>query len=81
MRCYVYKSLKKSDTYLYLGRKDCFDVVPDRLRVLFGKPDFVLKFELTEGRTLSQADAGQVMTSLNEQGYYLQMPSQTRAFA
>jgi len=76
MKCYVYKSPKKVDTYLYLNRKDGFDVLPHGLRALFGRPEFVLEFELVQGSTLARADAGQVMSELNEQGYYLQMPPQ-----
>lgn len=76
MKCYVYKSSKKADTFLYLGEKDRFDILPDRLLTVFGKPGFVLEFELTGDRTLAQADAEQVMVNLNEYGYYLQMPPQ-----
>ena len=76
MKCYAYKSLKKADTFLYLDKKDRFDLLPDGLLVLFGKPAFVLEFELTEDRTLAQADAKQVMADFDEQGYYLQIPPQ-----
>lgn len=76
MKCYAYKSFKKADTFLYLGVKGRFDILPDELLALFGEPGFVLEFELTEHRTLAQADARQVMANLNEHGYYLQMPPQ-----
>ena len=74
MKCYVYKSLKKPETYLYLGKKGGFDALPDKMMDLFGKPQLVLEFELVEGRALAHADSAQVMTELNEQGYYLQIP-------
>ena len=77
MKCYVYKSLEKPDMYLYLGRKDGFDVVPDKMMDLFGKPQQVLEFELVEGRTLAHVDSAQVVAKLNERGYYLQMSSFT----
>ena len=76
MKCYVYKSLKKEDTFLYLGEKDRFDLLPEGLLVLFGKPGFVLEFELTKDRKLAQADARQVLAALHEHGYYLQVPLQ-----
>lgn len=76
MKCYVYKSLKKEDTFLYLGGKDRFDLLPQELLILFGRPGFVLEFELTEDRMLAQADAKQVLADLHEHGYYLQVPRQ-----
>lgn len=76
MKCYVYKSLKKEETFLYLGEKDHFNLLPDGLLTLFGKPSFVLEFELTPDRVLAQADAKQVMADLHEHGYYLQFPPQ-----
>lgn len=76
MKCYVYKSLKKEDTFLYLGEKDRFDLLPEGLLILFGRPGFVLEFELTKDHTLAQADARQVLADLDEHGYYLQVPRQ-----
>jgi uncharacterized protein YcgL (UPF0745 family) len=75
MKCFVYKSLKKVDNYIYINQKDNFEKIPKKLLLLFGKPKFTIEFELTVGRKLALADANQVMQSLNEQGYYLQMPS------
>ncbi len=76
MKCFVYKSTKKLDTYIYLDQKDKFNNVPDSLLKLFGKPQFALEFELTEDRKLAMVDAKQVVQSLQSQGYYLQMPPQ-----
>ncbi|QMU62763.1 MAG: hypothetical protein GKR92_09105 [Gammaproteobacteria bacterium] len=75
MKCFVYKSLKKADSYIYLNEKDNFKNIPEQLFVLFGKPEFTLEFDLTEDRKLALADAQQVLQSINDQGYYLQMPS------
>lgn len=75
MKCYVYKSLKKADSYIYVEQKDDFEKVPQPLLQLFGTPEFTLEFDLTEDRTLAAADAKQVIEYINQQGYYLQMPS------
>ena len=75
MKCFVYKSIKKADSYIYINKKDNFENIPEKLLCLFGKLEFTLEFELTEQRKLALADANQVMQSINEQGYYLQMPS------
>ncbi len=74
MLCYVYRSSKKADTYLYLPQKDDFSHLPDALLSVFGKPVFALKFELTPDRKLAAADAEQVLSNLTAQGYYLQIP-------
>lgn len=74
MKCFVYKSIKKIDSYIYINQKDNFESVPEQLLLLFGEPEFALEFELTRDRKLALADAEQVINSLNEQGYYLQMP-------
>jgi len=74
MKCFVYKSIKKVDSYIYINQKDNFECVPEQLLQLFGKPEFALEFELTRDRKLALADAEQVITSLDQQGYYLQMP-------
>jgi uncharacterized protein YcgL (UPF0745 family) len=75
MKCFVYKSIKKADSYIYINKKDNFENIPEQLLQLFGAPQFTLEFELTEDRKLPLVDAKQVMHSLNTQGYYLQMPS------
>lgn len=74
MKCFVYKSIKKTDSYIYISKKDNFEVIPEQLLLIFGKPEFALEFELTEDRKLAAVDAKQVLESLSEQGYYLQMP-------
>ena len=75
MKCFVYKSIKKADSYIYLNEKNNFEKLPEQLLALFGKPEFTLEFDLTVDRKLALADAQQVLQSLGDQGYYLQMPS------
>ena len=74
MQCYVYRSSKKAETYLYLPQKDEFSHLPAALLTVFGKLEFALEFELTPDRKLAAADAEQVLSNLTAQGYYLQMP-------
>ena len=42
MHAYVYKSLRKPDTYLYLREKDSFGLVPEGVRLPLGELVFVL---------------------------------------
>ncbi|APZ44351.1 YcgL domain-containing protein [Acidihalobacter ferrooxydans] len=74
MKCFVYRSERRADTYLYLPRADDFSTVPEALMRVFGKASLALEFELTPARKLAQAEPRQVMESLREQGFYLQMP-------
>ncbi|MEJ2060595.1 MAG: YcgL domain-containing protein [Gammaproteobacteria bacterium] len=76
MQCYVYRSTRRADTYIYLAAKDDFDQVPDGLRKVFGEPEFALEFELTPDRRLAQEDPQQVYNNLKNQGFHLQMPSE-----
>lgn len=74
MLCVVYKSAKKSDTYLYLKKRDEFGVLPEALRTMFGTPIFVMMFSLDADKKLANADAKQVLADLESQGFYLQLP-------
>jgi uncharacterized protein len=81
MMCYVYRSERRPDTYLFLPAADDFSGVPDALMELFGEASFALEFELTPERKLAQAEPAQVMVSLREQGFYLQMPPANQSLA
>ena len=81
MMCYVYRSERRPETYLFLPAENDFSSVPDGLMELFGKASFALEFELTVERKLAQADPAQVMAGLREQGFYLQMPPVNESLA
>ena len=74
MQCFVYRSRKKANTYLYIPKQDDFSDIPDGLMRLFGKPELALKLDLTPDRKLAVANASDIINSLNQQGFYLQMP-------
>ena len=73
-RCWIYKSSRKSEMYLYLAMEDAFEDLPDGLMVQFGTPMPVMQLDLHPGRPLSRADVIEVIHSLHDKGYYLQMP-------
>lgn len=77
MLCAIYKSLKKEGMYLYVEKRDQFDAVPDELRQIFGKPQFVMLFNLAGEKMLQQAKNQEVLAKIQQQGYYLQMPPPT----
>ncbi len=74
MRCYVYRSRRRPDTYLFVPERDDFSGVPEPLLRLFGSGELALELELTPQRRLAAAQASEVMRCLREQGYFLQMP-------
>jgi len=77
MKCTVYRSNKKDLTYLYLpsGVED-FDGVPQELLKMIQPLEQVLEFELTEDRPLASEDPKAVLEQLNDQGWYLQYPTE-----
>ncbi|HDL5699441.1 TPA: YcgL domain-containing protein [Mannheimia haemolytica] len=72
--CAIYRSNTKEGMYLYVPKRDQFEQVPETLRQLFGKPEFVMMFNLTGEKPLVRAKKEDVLQLLTEQGYYLQMP-------
>ena len=73
MKCAIYKSSRKSNTYLYVERENEFRRVPAALMSLLGKLELVMTLDLAE-RKLAQADPAEVCEQLKAQGYYLQLP-------
>jgi uncharacterized protein YcgL (UPF0745 family) len=74
MQAYVYKSLRKADTYLYLRERDAFGLVPEPLLANLGALGFVLDVALTPERKLAREDAAVVRRNLEAQGFHIQFP-------
>lgn len=74
MHAYVYKSLKKADTYVYLAARDDFERLPEPVRKQLGELRFVLDVALVEGRKLAVANPAVVRNNLAAQGFHLQFP-------
>ncbi|WP_428981852.1 YcgL domain-containing protein [Mannheimia indoligenes] len=72
--CAIYKSKAEDEMYLYVAKRDQFEQVPETLRQIFGKPEFVMMFNLAGDKQLVRAKNEEVLQKLAEQGYYLQMP-------
>lgn len=74
MQCFVYASLRKADSYVWLARRDDFEVVPEALRTLLGPLRFALEVDLHAQRRLPHEDPAHVLANLHEQGWHLQAP-------
>jgi uncharacterized protein len=72
--CDIYKSLKDEELYLFVSREEGFTRVPETLQPRFNLDKTVTSFVLTPDKKLARADAAKVLTALEEQGFYLQMP-------
>ncbi len=74
MRCLVYRSDKKQETYLYVADGQDFEDLPPELQRTFGEPALVMSLNLDPDSKLARVDVKSVLQSLKEQGYYLQLP-------
>ena len=74
MQCFIYKSLKKNELYLYLQKKDDFASIPEPLLNSFGRMEFVMELALTPERKLAREDIEKVQASLLDKGFFVQMP-------
>ena len=74
MLCYIYRSAKKLDTYLYLQSKDKLDALPEGLQKLLGRLDFVMQLDLSARERLENAEIEEVKKCLRDEGFYLQLP-------
>ena len=78
MECFVYRSSRKADTYLYLPARDEFSELPEGLLQLFGKPVFSFSFDLTPDRKLVRENAAEVFDNLADQGFHLQIAAENK---
>lgn len=74
MLAYVYKSLKKANTYVYLAKRDDWACLPEPLRTQFGALQFVLEVTLSAERKLAQENPEVVRQNLAARGFHIQFP-------
>jgi uncharacterized protein YcgL (UPF0745 family) len=74
VQAFVYKSLKKADTYVYLAARDDFARLPEPLRTQLGALEFVLDLALTPERKLAREDVAVLRENLVSRGFHLQFP-------
>lgn len=72
--CFVYRSGKREDTYLYLPLGQDFADLPKALRQAFGEPVPVMKLDIEVDTRLAQADVARVLQAFEIDGYFLQLP-------
>ncbi|WNO11667.1 YcgL domain-containing protein [Teredinibacter sp. KSP-S5-2] len=70
----IYRSKKKEGMYLYIEKGTTLDSLPEALMTQFGTAEFSMVIKLTAERKLAQVSAEKVLQSLQDHGYYLQLP-------
>ena len=70
----ILRSPKRDEMYLYIDKQEGLKRVPEALLERFGEPKSVMTLLVSEDKQLARADAKEVMRSIREQGFYLQMP-------
>ncbi len=74
MICFIYRSPKKPEMYLFVKNRDDFSSVPEQLLKSFGVPDFSMTLNLAKRNRLARVDIHIVRENLTTDGFFLQMP-------
>lgn len=70
----IFRSSKKDEMYLYVEKSKGTKDVPEALMERFGKPISAMTMLIKPEQKLARANAQDVMDSIVEKGFYLQMP-------
>lgn len=60
---------------MYMGAESSLDSIPAPVMKQLGAPEKALEFDLTQARQLPNADAKEVLETIKNQGFYIQMPA------
>ena len=72
--CTIYKGSKEQELYVYVPREAGKKNIPDDLCKRMGILREVMTLRISADKKLARADAAKVLKSINENGYYLQLP-------
>ncbi len=72
--CNIYKSERKALTFLYVDAADDLTSVPAELLESFGQPQLVMRLELQPDRQLALVTGATVLTQIEQNGFFLQLP-------
>lgn len=76
----VFRSSKKSDTYLFVRRGQKWEELPESLKAIFGSPIHSMDLIMTPDRKLSRTTGEQVLMAIEEKDFFLQMPQEHDAY-
>lgn len=72
--CQIFRSSKEEGMYLYVKKEEGLARVPEDLLKLFGTPQPAMVILLTPDKRLAQTTAEKVAESLDQKGFFLQLP-------
>lgn len=70
----IYKSPKREGMYVYLEKERGLSKLPESLIELFGKPILVTHMMVDENKKFAKVNVNDLLNSLKEKGFYLQVP-------
>ncbi|MFQ1017066.1 YcgL domain-containing protein [Gilliamella sp. BG7] len=73
MWCYIYRSTKKENSYLYMEHENDFSTIPEKVMSIFGSPVFVMKVLLDGKRKFVVGTATEIEEKIKTDGFFLQM--------
>ncbi|MCO6554297.1 MAG: YcgL domain-containing protein [Gilliamella sp.] len=73
MWCYIYRSTKKENCYLYMEHENDFSTIPKKVMSIFGSPVFVMKVLLDGKRKFVVGTATEIEEKIKTDGFFLQM--------
>ena len=74
LECAVYKSQKKDETFIFIPASTPLSELPEELLKLLGEAEMLMTLILTPDKKMARGTAKEIMESIKEQGFYLQMP-------
>jgi uncharacterized protein YcgL (UPF0745 family) len=78
--CEILRSSKVDGMYLYVAKHEGTKRVPEPLLERFGKAAAAMTLLVTPDRKLANADTATVLASIEEKGFYLQMPPEKEEY-
>jgi hypothetical protein len=72
--CTIFKSSREQALYVFVPKAEGENNIPEELRQRMGECLQVMTLIITPDKKLARADATEVINSILEKGYYLQLP-------
>jgi len=78
IKCVVYKASKKDETYVFIPSTTALSDLPDELMNVLGQTEKVMTLNLTPEKKMARGTAAEIITSIEKQGFHLQMPENSQ---
>lgn len=72
--CTIYKGSREEELYLYVAKGNDLSQLPAELMTRLGELNEVMTLALDAGRKLARVKVQNVLTDIEEKGYFLQLP-------